>query len=614
MYIEEKKSGKNTQVYICKKKRVINKNGKSVPKSFIVKKLGFKEDLEKQYPGDAYKEYTERQVKLAESDEENKLSFIKINQDLDLNLDEQMCFNFGYIYPQTILKNLKLKEYLDTLVSETKIKYDFSSIVIDLILSQIINPKSKRGFYNAPIFYAKEKNYNLQDVYRALDILAKNVDDINTYTYKQLKKYRKLNSQIYYYDCTNFYFDTENYDDFRRMSKSKEGIYAPLVQLGALIDDKGFLVGMLVFDGSKNEQETLKTLEQKLQNYFSLKKIIICTDAGLNSSDNRYYNSQDNRKFICTQPLLKLKPHIKSRVKDDNNRKFIDGEDTELTPAKIDELYENASESDKAKYVNLVIYKLVNIKEDIDIKDEKDTTKKKKVKGFEQTLIVSYSLKYKLMQVYYFNRDLDKARYCIEHPSKFNKDSTKSFKRLIKNIKYDKKDGNVLENLYLNDEAIKRETEFYGYYCVATNIDGEASKIIELNKYRWNIEYMFRTMKTNLNARPIFVKTEAHIKGHLEIVCLAINVLRSIHLDMYKAMGKTNDIGKLDTSDSDYERLTIDKIMETLRSMNLTKLNTSEELFVPSFTRTKLTDALGKTYEINLAKSLLTGKHLRKFK
>ena len=454
----------------------------------------------------------------------------------------------------------------------------------------------------------------MQDVYKTLDILAKNLDEINTYTYKQLKKYKKLNSKIYYYDCTNFYFDTENYDDFRRMSKSKEGIYAPLVQLGALIDDKGFLVGMVVFDGSKNEQETLKSLEQKLQKQFSLKNIIICTDAGLNSGDNRYYNSQENRKFICTQPLLKLKPHIKTRIKDDNNRKLINGRDTELTPTKIEESYNNAAESEKASYANLVIYKVVSIKEDIKIKDENNPAKKLTLKNFEQTLIVSYSLKYKLMQTYYFNKDLARAMQCIEHPSNFNKDSTKSFKRLVKNIKYDKNNGDIVNDLSLNTEAIKTETEFHGYYCVATNLNDSPSKIIALNKYRRNIEYMFRTMKTNLNARPIYVNTEAHIKGHLEVVCLAINVLRILHLDMYKTMGKKEDIGKLDVSDSDYERLTIDKIMETLRTMNLTKLNTSEEVFVPSFTRTKLTDALGKTYGINLAKSLLTGKQLRKFK
>ena len=125
---------------------------------------------------------------------------------------------------------------------------------------------------------------------------------------------------------------------------------------------------------------------------------------------------------------------------------------------------------------------------------------------------------------------------------------------------------------------------------------------------------MFRTMKTNLNTHPLFVYTEEHIKGHLEIVCLAINVLRLLHLDMYKAMGKTEDIGKLDDEDPDYEWLTLNTILDTLRGMNLTELNVEEEIFVPSFTRTKFTDALGKTYGITLSKSLIRGKILKKFK
>ena len=615
MYIEQKKSGKKTQIYICKKKRVINKKGKSVPKSFIVKKLGFKEDLLKSYPGDELDKYLKDQVKFAESEEDVSLSYIKINDSLDLNLDEQTCFNFGYIYPQILLNNLKLKEFLDTIAAQTKITYDFSSIVIDLIISQIIDPRSKRGFYNSPKLYGKEKDYDLQHVYRSLDILAANTDIINAYTYKELKKYKNLNSKIYYYDCTNFYFDTDNCDDFRRMSKSKEGIYAPLVQLGALIDDKGFLVGMLVFNGSKNEQDTLKTVEQKLQKQFSIKNIIICTDAGLNSADNRYFNSQENRKFICTQPLSKLKQHIKNRVKSNSNWKLLNGNDTNLTPEKLCDLYKKAQGKDVETYLNTVIYKVINIKENIEIKDELDSNKKKKVKDFEQTLIVSFSLKYMLMQNYYFTKDLNKAKECIEHPSEFNKNTSHCFKRLVKNIRYNNETGVITsQKLSLNEDKIEKETEFFGYYCVATNLDATPSKVVSLNKYRWNIEYMFRTMKTNLNAHPLFVNTEEHIKGHLEIVCLAINVLRLLHLDMYKAMGKTEDIGKLDDEDPDYEWLTLNTILDTLRGMNLTKLNVEEEIFVPSFTRTKLTDALGKTYGITLSKSLIRGKILKKFK
>ena len=615
MYIEQKKSGKKTQIYICKKKRVINKKGKSVPKSFIVKKLGFKEDLLKSYPGDELDKYLKDQVKLAESEEDASLSYIKINDSLDLNLDEQTCFNFGYIYPQILLNNLKLKEFLDTIAAQTKITYDFSSIVIDLIISQIIDPRSKRGFYNSPKLYGKEKDYDLQHVYRSLDILAANTDIINAYTYKELKKYKNLNSKIYYYDCTNFYFDTDNCDDFRRMSKSKEGIYAPLVQLGALIDDKGFLVGMLVFNGSKNEQDTLKTVEQKLQKQFSIKNIIICTDAGLNSADNRYFNSQENRKFICTQPLSKLREYIKNRVKSNSNRKLLNGNDTNLTPEKLCDLYKKAQGKDVETYLNTVIYKVINIKENIEIKDELESNKKKKVKDFEQMLIVSFSLKYMLMQNYYFTKDLNKAKECIEHPSEFNKNTSHCFKRLVKNIRYNNETGVITsQKLSLNEDKIERETEFFGYYCVATNLDETPNKVVSLNKYRWNIEYMFRTMKTNLNARPLFVNTEEHIKGHLEIVCLAINVLRLLHLDMYKAMGKTEDIGKLDDEDPDYEWLTLNTILDTLRGMNLTKLNVEEEIFVPSFTRTKLTDALGKTYGITLSKSLIRGKILKKFK
>ena len=152
----------------------------------------------------------------------------------------------------------------------------------------------------------------------------------NIYTYKKLKKYVNIDSHIYYYDCTNFYFTSEVDDDFRRSKKSKEGIYAPLVQMGILIDEYGFIIGMIAFPGNKNEQPSLKQIEEKLVKHIDLKKVVICTDAGLGSNDNRYFNTLEERSFICTHSLKGSKDYIKEFALKDENWKTIDDKDMKI--------------------------------------------------------------------------------------------------------------------------------------------------------------------------------------------------------------------------------------------------------------------------------------------
>ena len=150
----------------------------------------------------------------------------------------------------------------------------------------------------------------MHDVYRSLDVLCEHADEINAYTYKHIKKYLNYESKIYYYDCTDFYFTSLNEDELRKSKKSKEGIYAPLVQMGILIDEKGMLIGMVIFPGSANEQPSLKTLEINIKDQFNIDNVVICTDAGLGSNENRLLNSINGRSFICTHSLKKSKPYI----------------------------------------------------------------------------------------------------------------------------------------------------------------------------------------------------------------------------------------------------------------------------------------------------------------
>lgn len=605
------------------------KNAKS--KKRFIYKFGNIEELKKEHPD--VEDYMNEVLERLKA--EREIVNIRLDTSKDITLGMEHSFNVGCLYIKKLFHELKLDEFLDSFKEKENKKYQYSlsDIVLNLICMQTLNPGSKKHAYENLEKLVIKNDFELHDVYRSLDVLCEHADEINAFTYKNIKKYLNYESKIYYYDCTDFYFTSLSEDNLRRSKKSKEGIYAPLVQMGILIDEKGMLIGMVIFPGNANEQPSLKALEINIKDKFNIDNVVICTDAGLGSNENRLLNSIHGRSFICTHSLKKSKPYIREYAlkdreidKANNDRgsawKVLNGYENEsFDVSSLIKKYQETNDSqEKRRLENIILYKSRLVNDDINADFDNDGNKEKT--HFEQRLIITFSLKYYLFQMDNFNQDLNKARLVVSGESDVNDAPDKSFKRLLKKTKVKKDDGTVLEKkdfqiVYALDKtAIEEETKWFGYYATATNLlEDPVKDIIAINKERWQIEYCFRTMKSIFNARAIYLWTENHIKGHFEIIYLTLNLFKIIQMKVYQHYGYGNKlVGRLTKYDEYKDEISPYKIIETLRNMNITKLEceNNEEVYVPSFKRTHLTDALGNIFNMSFAQRAILGKRLSK--
>lgn len=206
---------------------------------------------------------------------------------------EQRLFNTGYLWLQKQLYSLSFVKMIRDIQSRYKFEYDLEKVLADLIYSRLLEPSSKLSSFEFCQQTLLEKpDYELHDVYRALDVISKESDFIQSWLYNHNEKVDVKGSNVMFYDCTNFYFEVTEEDDLRKYGHSKENRPNPIVQLGMFMDGNGIPLAFDTTPGNKNEQKTLQPLEKKILSDFSLKgkHLYVCTDAGLASFDNKFFN------------------------------------------------------------------------------------------------------------------------------------------------------------------------------------------------------------------------------------------------------------------------------------------------------------------------------------
>ena len=464
----------------------------------------------------------------------------------------QNSFNVGYLFLQDIYYKLKLDEICNAIKEKYQFKFDLNDILSKLVYSRIIFPASKLKTLDLSKKFLEQPNFNYQHIERALPILCENMDFIQSELYKNSNAYMERNNKILYYDCTNFYFEIEQEDGLKEYGKSKENRPNPIVQMGLFMDGNGIPLAFDITSGSKNEQKTLQPLEEKILKDFELSEFVVCTDAGLASTANRKFNNKDNRKFLTTQSLKKLKNFLKEEALDlTKGWRLPNGTKT----YNISNLRTN--EELIKKYKDAVFYKERWIKED----------------GLEQRLIVTYSVKYQEYQKNIRNNQINRAMKIIENnPDKLKKSKQNDPKRFIKTTNITDEGELADKSIYEIDQSIiDEEAKYDGLYAVCTNLEDPVEDIIKLNHRRWEIEESFRIMKTDFKSRPVYHKKDEMIKAHFLTCYLALVIYRYVEK-------------KLD------EKYTAPEIIETLRTMEV-KLENNDN-YAPNYMRTDLTDDL----------------------
>ena len=541
---------KNVKIYYVIKTIYINKKEKTI----TVERLGTEEEVLKKSKGEDPVLWAKKYIAELNRIEKEETQDILICKSpvKQIEKNNQNVFNCGYLFLEKIYYDLKIDEICKSISKRHKFEFDLDNILSRLIYGRIINPSSKLATTEDSKKFIEQPNFELQHVYRALEIICKENDFIQSELYKNSSKIIERKKGILYYDCTNFFFEIEQEDELRKYGPSKEHRPNPIVQMGLFMDADGLPLAFNINSGSTNEQQTLTPLEQTIFKDFGLSKVVICTDAGLSSNDNRKFNNIEDRAFITTQSIKKLKKFLMDWALSPTDWRLIGSS----------EMYNiNDIESDEKK-----------------IKDFKDKTFYKerwiKENGLEQRLIVTYSLKYKNYQRKIRNAQIDRAQKALNDANfKLDKCRQTDYKRFIKKANVTK-DGEVADSkiLTLDNSVIEKEEKFDGFYGVCTNLEDDVEDIIKVNHRRWEIEESFRIMKSEFKARPVYLTREDRIRAHFMTCYIALLIHRILEKKIE-------------------EKYTYEEIIDTLREMLLVEEKNGNG-YIPAYTRTDLTDEL----------------------
>lgn len=548
----------------------VRRNGKRSTE--IIENLGSASEIcEKYHVSDAdawAADYIKRKREEAASKDHKVL--VSYNTSAVIDKDKRLSFNAGYLFLQQIYYQLGLPSICRKIKKENSFEYDLDNILSRLIYGRILFPSSKLSCFEQSEKLIEEPQFNLHQIYRALTTLSKNADMIQAELYKRSKKLVKRNTGVLFYDCTNYFFEMEHEGGLKQYGPSKEHRPNPIVQMGLFMDKSGIPLAFCINSGNQNEQLSLKPLEQQIMRDFELSRFIVCTDAGLSSDANRKFNNYGERSFITTQSIKKLKADLKDWC--------LDPKDWELEGSKkkydISEL-DNTPENRKK-----IFYKQKLI-EGYD--EERDIT-------FDQTIIVTYSLKYKEYQQTVRNRQIERAKKLIEKPSSADKRSQNDAKRFIKKTPFTN-DGEIANRaMYeLDEAAIADEARYDGFYAVCTNLDDDPADIAKINHDRWEIEESFRIMKSEFEARPVYLQRDDRIEAHFLTCFIALMIYRILE----KKLG---------------DKYTCEEIIKTLREMDMRKVG--KQGYIPSYTRTQLTDSLHENAGFRTDYELITPKSM----
>lgn len=559
------KSKNAEQLYICKSIR-INKHKTT---SQIVKKLGSVESLLPKFDNDRDKviSWAKEQAAIMTREENESMMKVAIEvSEAKINTKgETLRFNAGYLFLQQIYHQLGLDDICSDIKDSTNCKYNLSDILAKLVYARVIAPSSKLSSFEYSKCFLEQPDFDLHQIYRALDVLSENSDRIQAELYANSLDIVDRSKKILFYDCTNYFFEIDEASGMKQFGKSKEHQPKPIVQMGLFMDGNGLPLSFSMFPGNASEQPSLKPLEKKILKDFGLSRFVVCTDAGLASIDNRKFNNTNGRSFIVTQSLKTMKSYLKEWALDTTGWR-ISG---------VNDLYD-LTEIDESVHKKTIFYKERWINEN----------------GLEQRFIVTFSLKYRDYLRSVRSGQIKCAEKIIASRGQTRTKNSSSPTRFVDETNTTAY-GEIAEKKHLSlDEAqIQREEMFDGFYGVCTTLEDDVSDIIRVNKQRWQIEAAFKTMKTEFKARPVYLKNENRIEAHFLTCFISLLILRILE----KRVG------------DDY---TCDELIKTLRHMDLHKLNGFG--YLSSYTRTDLTDRLHEIAGFRTDTEFISEKTLKK--
>ena len=572
MILKACKSKNYTFYYVQKSYRT--NDGKCSTKN--VERLGTIEDLKARFGdfdpvGEARKYVAE--LTAAEKDASNPVTVGYSPTDL-IRKGERRSYNGGYLFLQKIYYELGLDYVCKKIEKKHRNRFDLNGILSRLLYTRLLYPGSKLSSLEDSRKFFEQPGEDIHHVYRALSLLATEFNDVQAEVYRRSLRLGKRDTGVVYYDLTNYFFEWEEEGGIVQYGHSKEGRPLPIVQMGLFVDREGFPLAMCVEPGNTAETLTLKPMEEMLQEKFGLTKMIVCTDAGLSSYENRKNDAVSDRSFITVQSVRKMGGKLQEWSLGASGWHVQGSEEVfDLTEANAEEHYGTLFYKERWEKVRMQTGEIL-----------------------EMRYIVTFSFKYRDYLSYVRNRQIDRALVLLEsgRANTERKKSPNDAKRFIR-TEYCTEDGELaqVKNFSLNQEMIEQEARFDGFYCICTDLEGPAAEIIRLNSGRWVVENDFRITKTDMDARPVYLKRDDRIKAHFLTCFLALLI--------YKYLEKKINRGGM--------HFTTREILGTLRDMNF--LSVDGEGYIPAYERTDLTNHLHGSAGFRTDTQIVTKKKMR---
>ncbi|MDR3186711.1 MAG: transposase [Christensenellaceae bacterium] len=534
--------------------------------SRVVEKLGTEEDLRKKLNGQDPYEWANNYIDTLNQlkKEESEKVTIALSPNTVVSSDQRQ-FNGGYLFLQKIYHELGLDLISKNISKKHSLKFDLDNVFSKLLYSRIIYPSSKLSTPKLLAKFLEPPNFELQDIYRALDVIGNVTDYLQECIYKNSLKYSNHSTNILYYDLANLFFEIDNTSGLKKHYISREHGINSISQIGLFIDGDGLPLAFSINPENTNEKTSLKPLEKQILNDFKSSKFIVCTDATRASIVDGMFNGYVDSAFVTTQSIKQLKDHLMQWALDSKHWRICGS----------DKFYD-ISAIDVDAHKKSIFYKERWINEN----------------GLEKRLIVAFSIKTQTYQRHIRQEQIKGTGMLIKIMPKRFKIKQNVRKKFVAIIKSTKEKEEVID-YFLDRTLTTKEEKFDEFYAVYTNLDGKAEEIIKISSQRSKIEESFRTMKSELKSQPALLNRDNRMHAHFTTCFVALII--SIILER-----KLNN------------EFPCSEIIKTLRSMMFTKVKYAG--YVPAYDTTKLTDQLHEQLGFRTDFEIITYKELRTIK
>lgn len=543
------------------------------------------------------------QEELARRNEEERIGRQKLKIELSpskrINTGECVKYSGGDLMLIPFYNALGLPQICREIQTDTRTEYSLNEILESLVVSRILYPCSKKGAYEINKKRIRPTSFGLEDIYRALSLLSSHIDDIQARVWSNSQKITDRNTRIIYYDCTNYYFEIEDNDkDFvdkqtgeyipglRKRGKSKENRPNPIVQMGMLMDGDGMPLSFIIFPGNESEQPSLQKIEEMVANKFGLNEFIISTDAGLGSENNRRYNMTEGREYITVQSLPSLPKADQDMALAPEGWRiaFRDSALPPIDPFNPERKIFNLSEIDLDAERHTRFYKEIIVDKCMD--GDKSTARQERV-------IVTYSHDFALYLRHKREERISSAQKIVNRRQTKSRQSQQDPRRYVA-TEYITKEGIKATNvkMALDQKAITADQRFDGFYAYGTSLDDDAADVLRARSFHHEIEHLFRTTKTFLEARPVHLQRQDRIRSHFLICFLAMVIIKILQKKLHMP------------------ELTIDQLILTLRSIEFDYFKSIG--YRPLFERNEITDRLQQIAGITIDTEIVETKRMNK--